>query len=118
MATSFSSLPVVDVGAMKAPCLSSADVDTLSKQLYDVFSTTGFAYLVNVPLSFNHADIFGLAKEFFDIPMYQKMLLAKRSFRPNNRNTYRGYAEFWKTQRLIMTQPDISLFSPIWHQTT
>jgi isopenicillin N synthase-like dioxygenase len=92
MATSFSSLPIVDVGALKAAQLTSANADTLSKQLFDVFATTGFAYLVNVPLSFDHDELFGLSREFFAIPLDQKMLLAKKSFRPSHQNTYRGYA--------------------------
>jgi isopenicillin N synthase-like dioxygenase len=93
MATSFSSLPVVDVGALKIPNLSVEDATSLSQQLYDVFATTGFAYLVNVPLSFDHNQIFGLAREFFALPMDEKMRLAKKSFRPSHSNTYRGYAD-------------------------
>ncbi|KAF2686871.1 Clavaminate synthase-like protein [Lentithecium fluviatile CBS 122367] len=91
MATSFSSLPVVDVSALKAPQLTPEDTNALSKQLYDVFATTGFAYLVNSPLTFNHDEIFGLAREFFSIPLDQKMRLAKKTFRPGHHNTYRGY---------------------------
>jgi len=91
MATSFSSLPIVDVSALKAPQLMSADTETLSKQLFDVFATTGFAYLVNAPLSFDHDELFGLTREFFAIQMDQKMRLAKKSFRPGHQNTYRGY---------------------------
>ena len=93
MATSFSSLPIVDVGALKAPHLLASDADALSKQLFNVFATTGFAYLVNVPLSFDHGELFGLAREFFSIPMDQKMRLAKKSFRPSHQNTYRGCAK-------------------------
>jgi isopenicillin N synthase-like dioxygenase len=90
MTTSFSSLPIVDVGALKDAQLGAQPLEALSKQLYDVFATTGFAYLVNAPLSFDHEEIFSLAKEFFAIPTAQKMRLAKKSFRPGNENTYRG----------------------------
>jgi isopenicillin N synthase-like dioxygenase len=90
MSTSFSSLPIIDVEALRAPHVAPRDADKLSKQLYDVFTTTGFAYLLNAPLSFDHDEIFGLAREFFAIPMDQKMLLAKKTFRPSHCNTYRG----------------------------
>lgn len=90
MTTSFSSLPIVDVGALKEGQLDAQRLEALSKQLYDVFATTGFAYLVNAPLSFDHREIFGIAREFFAIPAAQKMKLAKKSFRPVHQNTYRG----------------------------
>jgi isopenicillin N synthase-like dioxygenase len=51
MTTSFSALPIVDVGALRDPKFSAGTADGLSKELYNVFSTTGFAYLVNTPLS-------------------------------------------------------------------
>ncbi|KAF1969068.1 oxidoreductase [Bimuria novae-zelandiae CBS 107.79] len=91
MSTKFSSLPVVDVGALKAAEVSSEVNAELSQNLYHVFATTGFAYLVNVPLSFDHDEIFDLSREFFTLPQDQKMRLAKKSFRPSHSNTYRGY---------------------------
>lgn len=91
MSTTFSSLPVVDVSALKYPDSSTRDLKSLSQRLYDVFATTGFAYLVNTPLSFNHADVFSLTESFFALPEDQKMELAKKSFRKENSNTYRGY---------------------------
>lgn len=92
MSTSFSSLPVVDVGALKDPNVPSEDIAQLSQKLYDVFATTGFAYLINPPLTFDHEEIFELSREFFAMPLDQKMKLAKKSFRPTHANTYRGYA--------------------------
>lgn len=91
MTTPFSSLPIVDVGALKNPTLDPKDASELSNRLYNVFSTTGFAYLVNVPLSFDHDEVFSLTREFFALPLDQRMRLAKKSFRPAHRNTYRGY---------------------------
>ncbi|KAF2269788.1 oxidoreductase [Lojkania enalia] len=91
MTTSFSCLPIVDVGALKEGPLSEGDTQSLSTELYSIFATTGFAYLVNLPLSFDHTEIFNVAKEFFELPLAQKMRLAKTSFRPGNINTYRGY---------------------------
>jgi isopenicillin N synthase-like dioxygenase len=92
MSTTFSSLPIVDLSPLRNPSrLSESDRLDLSKQLYNVFTTTGFAYLVNTPLSFKHADVFGLALEFFNLPLEEKMRLAKASFQPDNTNTYRGY---------------------------
>jgi isopenicillin N synthase-like dioxygenase len=90
MTTSFSSLPIIDVGALKTQSPSQGELENLSKQLYAVFSTTGFAYLKNLPLTFDHEEIFNLSKEFFALPVAEKMKLAKTSFRPKNENTYRG----------------------------
>ncbi|OKL62871.1 hypothetical protein UA08_01837 [Talaromyces atroroseus] len=91
MSTTFASLPIVDLAPLCNPSgLSESDRVGLSKQLYNVFATTGFAYLVNTPLSLKHADVFGLALEFFNLPLQEKMKLAKASFQPDNKNTYRG----------------------------
>ena len=91
MTTSFSSLPIIDLTALSAQDSSSSDLKDLSTQLYDVFSTTGFAYLTNVPLFFSHEDVFDLAKNFFKIDSEAKARLAKQTFVPSNKNTYRGY---------------------------
>ena len=91
MSTTFSSLPVVDLAPLQDPAgLSESDRLALSTRLHEVFATTGFAYLVNPPLSFKHADVFGLALEFFNLPLAEKMNLAKKTFEPENENTYRG----------------------------
>lgn len=66
----------------------------LAAQLYDVFSTTGFAYLVGLPLSFDHEAVFGLGRKFFALPAEEKMKLAKKSFNKENKNTYRGYLSY------------------------
>lgn len=101
MTTTFSSLPIVDLSPLtradKLP-LSSADANRLSHQLYDVFATTGFAYLVNHPLSFSHEDIFTINREFFGMPENEKFNIAKKTFNPANSNTYRGY---FPTQPLL-----------------
>ncbi|KAJ6131646.1 Gibberellin 20-oxidase [Penicillium sp. IBT 18751x] len=100
MTTTFSSLPVVDVGVLGSPTgASEAELTALSQRLYSVFATTGFAYLVNVPLSCNHEEVFAMSKEFFSLPQEEKMRLAKRSFRPDHANTYRGY---------FPTQPELA----------
>ncbi|KAJ5115189.1 Gibberellin 20-oxidase [Penicillium alfredii] len=100
MTTTFSSLPVVDVGPLGSPSgPSTEEATTLGQRLYEVFATTGFAYLTNVPLSFNHADVFQLSREFFALPEEEKMKLAKRSFRRDHHNTYRGY---------FPTQPELA----------
>lgn len=94
MSTKFSSLPIVDLGALKpvgnAP-VESSHITKLSHQLYDVFSTTGFAYLINAPLTFDHEDIFSINKEFFGLSEEEKTRIAKKAFNPSNSNTYRGY---------------------------
>ncbi|KAJ5717945.1 Gibberellin 20-oxidase [Penicillium malachiteum] len=100
MTTTFSSLPIVDVGPLGAPGgASEEELTALSKRLYDVFATTGFAYLVNVPLSYNHETVFDISREFFALPEEEKMKLAKRSFRRDHHNTYRGY---------FPTQPELA----------
>ncbi|CRG82747.1 putative iron/ascorbate oxidoreductase DDB_G0283291 [Talaromyces islandicus] len=92
MSTIFSSLPIVDLSPLQnTQGPSESEVEDLSTQLHNVFATTGFAYLVNTPLTFKHADVFGLALEFFSLPHEEKMNLAKKSFRKENANTYRGY---------------------------
>lgn len=90
MTTSFTSLPIVDLSILSSP---NADVDSLgelSKQLHSVFATTGFAYLINSPLSFSHDDIFGIARDFFSLDPVEKMRLAKKTFVRENHNTVRN----------------------------
>ncbi|KAJ5108371.1 Gibberellin 20-oxidase [Penicillium angulare] len=100
MTTTFSSLPVVDVGPLGSPSGASKDeLAALSNRLYEVFATTGFAYLVNVPLSYKHEEVFKMSREFFALPEEEKMKLSKRSFRRDHHNTYRGY---------FPTQPELA----------
>lgn len=94
MTTTFSSLPIVDLGPLKGGkgrFLQTQDATKLSHQLYDALATTGFAYLTNAPLSFSHKDVFNLGREFFGMSEEQKFEIAKKSFNPLNNNTYRGY---------------------------
>jgi isopenicillin N synthase-like dioxygenase len=91
MTTSFSSLPIIDLQVLSSPSPSPSDLITLSKDLHDAFATTGFAYLANAPLSFDHEDVFRLASDFFSLPGEEKMRLAKQTFCHANKNTYRGY---------------------------
>ncbi|KAF7186125.1 putative iron/ascorbate oxidoreductase [Pseudocercospora fuligena] len=91
MTTSFSSLPIVDLAVLSVTEPSSEDLLRLSQELHDAFATTGFAYLINAPLSFTHKEVFGLARAFFSMDTSQKMKLAKQIFVPANTNTYRGY---------------------------
>ena len=116
MSTNFSSLPVVDVGALKDPNVPSEDIAQLSQKLYDVFATTGFAYLTNAPLSFDHEEIFGLSREFFAMPLDQKMKLAKKSFRPTHINTYRGCVCEIFVGLITLTESAIFLHSHILQQ--
>lgn len=91
MSTSFSSLPIVDLSPLSQPYPPPTSLSSLSKKLYDVFATTGFAYLTNAPITFDHEDVFELARNFFSMPEGEKMSLAKRTFVKRNKNTYRGY---------------------------
>lgn len=98
MATSFSSLPIVDLSLLRDLSPSPRALEGLSKQLNHAFATTGFAYLTNAPLSFSHDQIFELASDYFRMDMGQKMQTAKKSFLNSNRNTYRGYFPCHPTQ--------------------
>lgn len=91
MTTSFSSLPIVDLSPLSSSPPAEEELKVLSDQLHNVFATTGFAYLTNPPLSFQHDDVFRLASDFFSISEHQKMKLAKKTFVKDNKNTYRGY---------------------------
>lgn len=93
MTTDFSTLPIVDLSPLSGPGVSQNDLSRLSRELDKVFRSTGFAYLINPPLSFSHDDVFGLAHEFFSLPEEGKMKTAKRMFvgcGPSRQNTYRG----------------------------
>ena len=91
MNTAFSlPLPIIDLAPLNDPAPSENELAALSKKLGDVFETVGFAYLINVPLNFDHGDVFAMAEEFFDMPEEAKLRLAKKSFRKENGNTYRG----------------------------
>ncbi|KAJ4145598.1 hypothetical protein LMH87_004444 [Akanthomyces muscarius] len=91
MTTSFTSLPIVDLAPLSSDCATEDDLVQLSTRLHEVFATVGFAYLINAPLSFDHDDVFGMAKDFFRLPEETKMSVAKKTFRKANSNTYRGY---------------------------
>lgn len=92
MATSFTSLPIVDLSPLSDPSFNpnAPPARELAKQLYDVFATSGFAYLTNLPLSFTHDEVFGLSKQFFGLPDAEKWKMAKKTFVKDNENTYRG----------------------------
>ncbi|EMC98243.1 hypothetical protein BAUCODRAFT_418564 [Baudoinia panamericana UAMH 10762] len=131
MTTAFSTLPIVDVGVLSEVQPKAQDVLVLTQKLYDVFTTVGFAYLVNAPLTFTHADIFGLASDFFRLEETEKLRLATKTSVPSNSNTYRGYfpfqpgcdslkegfeigpaqtpgrSAFGKTQRYDLTEPNV-----------
>lgn len=92
MSTSFSALPIVSLAALCSDSPTEDELSFLSARLDKVFSTTGFAYLTDLPISFGHDDVFKLCDEFFKtIPKEEKMKLAKKTFVKENENTYRGY---------------------------
>jgi hypothetical protein len=93
MSTSFSSLPIVSLSALSSSSPSVEEVTALSSRLDEVFSTTGFAYLTDLPITFSHDEVFGLCDDFFGpngLSEEEKMKLAKKTFFKNNKNTYRG----------------------------
>lgn len=95
MSTSFSSLPIISLSALSSASPKPEELAALSSHLNEVFSTTGFAYLTDLPLTHTHDDVFGICDEFFgsELSMNEKMKLAKKSFVPTNKNTYRGYEQ-------------------------
>jgi isopenicillin N synthase-like dioxygenase len=93
MATSFTSLPIIDLGTLDDADFSlppSPEVQALASQLHDVFATSGFAYLTHLPISFSHDDVFALSKQVFGLSVEEKMRMAKKTFAKGNENTYRG----------------------------
>lgn len=93
MTTSFSSLPVLDLAPLsKSDGLPATEEELLklSQELHEIFKTTGFAYLINAPVSHEHDEILNTARQFFAMPVEEKMNLGKKTFRASNENTYRG----------------------------
>lgn len=88
-------LPIIDLAPLSSPSPDPEAVASLSQSLSrafsTAFSTTGFAYLINAPVSITDTEIFALAADFFALPEEAKLSIAKQSFRRDNPNTYRGY---------------------------
>lgn len=84
-------LPLIDLGPLCDSDSLPVTLAALAESLSTAFSTTGFAYLVNAPISFSHDEIFALAKDFFTLKEKEKLSVAKRTFNPDNDNTYRGF---------------------------
>lgn len=92
MSTSLS-LPIVSLSALSSSSPKPEELAELSTRLDEVFSTMGFVYLTDLPLTFTHEDVFGLCDEFFGangLSMEEKMTLVKKTFVKTNKNTYRG----------------------------
>lgn len=93
MTTSFTTLPIVSLSTLSEPHPNPKALSELSSKLNEVFSTTGFAYLVDLPLTYTHENVFGLCESFFGskgLTEDEKMRLAKKTFVESNTNTYRG----------------------------
>ncbi|KAL8710828.1 MAG: hypothetical protein Q9220_004631 [cf. Caloplaca sp. 1 TL-2023] len=89
MATS--TLPVIDLATLSSSNGDKASNVALATQLGKALEHEGFAYLINVPLSLEYEDVFGLARRFFQLSETEKLRLAKKTFQKYNSNTYRGY---------------------------
>lgn len=99
MSTSFSSLPLVSLSALSDPTATPEVLVSLSRQLDDVFSTTGFAYLTDLPLTYTHEDVFSLCDDIFGTQGFSeadKLETSKKTFVKANKNTYRGYINLLK----------------------
>jgi non-haem dioxygenase in morphine synthesis N-terminal len=90
MTTIFTCLPIIDHAPLACLSPSNDAFNSLATQLHDVFETTGFAYLINAPLTFSHDEVLGLAKDFFSLPEEHKMSVARKTFQHQHENTYRG----------------------------
>lgn len=88
---SLPALPLIDLKPLCNSRPSPDDLRALSESLSAAFSGTGFAYLVNAPLSLTHDEIFALAKNFFELGEEEKLSVSKRAFNDKNLNTYRGF---------------------------
>ncbi|KAL8930845.1 MAG: hypothetical protein Q9208_000386 [Pyrenodesmia sp. 3 TL-2023] len=84
-------LPVIDLSPLASLHTDATDTTRLATHLGKALETDGFAYLINVPLTFGHDKVFSLAKAFFRLPEDEKLCLAKKRFQRNNSNTYRGF---------------------------
>lgn len=80
-------LPIIDLSTLSSP----TTLTNLSSNLHTAFTTTGFAYLINAPLTLTHAEIITLSQTLFSLPPASKMSVAKKAFQHSNNNTYRGY---------------------------
>ena len=85
-------LPVIDLTPLLSSGANRHELQELAEQLGNAFEKEGFAYLINPPLHFDHGQVLKLAKAFFQVPEEEKWRLAKKSFRQENSNTYRGYS--------------------------
>lgn len=82
-----SSIPVLDVGALRSESLP--ELETLARQIGNAARTVGFFTIVNHGVPNAAIDsIFAEARRFFALP-----LAAKRSVSVATSETYRGYAE-------------------------
>lgn len=73
---SFSSLPVIDL---------EWDPDSIRRSIFLACSTTGFFYLSNHGLSSSRVRMFALAKEFFHLPLDEKVMHSLTT------TSYQGY---------------------------
>lgn len=82
-------LAVVDSSPFFLPQINETNINLLAAQLGKTSETEGFAYLVNIPLTFSHDRVFATAKSFFQCSQADKLRLVKKSFQRNNSNAYR-----------------------------
>ncbi|CAH1775511.1 unnamed protein product [Owenia fusiformis] len=61
-----------------------------AKVISRALENEGFLYIVNIP-DFESAELLKATKWFFNLPLNEKMTLARKAFEPENVNTFRGY---------------------------
>ena len=86
--------PTVQFAQLNLATIDMMDARRNSSQaafkVYKALSEVGFAYIVNIP-EFEPDLLLKYTKWYFDLPFEIKMQMAKRPFRKENRNIYRGY---------------------------
>lgn len=75
------SLPVIDLAPLSNPHEDHASNEQLATQLGRAFEGEGFVSLINTPLTFTHEQVFGLARNFFQLSEAEKVHLPKKTFR-------------------------------------
>ena len=78
-----------DEQLVKANKSKHGDRKTEVARLYNALSEVGFAYIINIP-GYDPDKLLYYTKWFFSLPHKTKMQIAKNSFQPGKRNSFRG----------------------------
>lgn len=79
-------LPLATIDVVEA----RKNPDAAAEKLGLAMSEVGFIYLVNIP-GFKPDELYQASAWFFGLPLESKMKLAKKDFKKENKNSFRGY---------------------------